>query len=396
MIELVHVIESLGSGGAERLLYTNLAHLDSKRFRSSVVTIRSEGDHWRAPIEALGVPVESLGVRARSALPGAVRKLRRLLTERSAGLVHTHLWEADIVGRLAGRLACVPVISSVHNPGYEPALWRAGEQGNPAKRHFFLTFDRITARLACSRLIAVSEFVRQSTHAHLGFPLERIDLIYNPLDLDELRRPPTRERERLLAEAGIPADAVLVVNVARVTPQKGLNYAIDALPTILESHGRVHLVSIGALDHSEWVEVLEARCRERGVGDRVHLLGARRDVAEWLRACDLFVFPSRLEGLGLALIEAMATGCVCVAADSGPIGEILRDGIDGVLVRPGDADALAEGVLRALGNEAECERMAARARASATQRFDPRVGAERLEAIYEGVLARASERLAYT
>lgn len=392
MIELVHVIESLGPGGAERLLHTNLAHLDPKRFRSSVVTVHAEGDHWRAPIEALGVPVETLGARNRRDLPGAVGKLRRLLSERGAKLVHTHLWEADVVGRLAGRAAGIPVVSSIHNPGYEPELWRAGRQGHPAKRLFFLALDRITARHACSRLIAVSEFVRQSAHRHVGFPLERIDVVENPIDLDELRRAPTRSKTALLTEAGLSADAVVLLSVARVSPQKGLHLAIDALPKILGVHERAHLVSIGGLAQHAWVEALKERSRTWGVADRVHFLGCRRDVAEWLRACDVFVFPSRLEGLGLALIEAMAIGCLCVAANSGPIAEIVRDGIDGIVVQPGDAGALAEGVLRALGDGTNRARIAEEAVQSVTRRFDPHVGAKRLEAIYERVLDHSRER----
>ena len=397
MVELLHVIETLGSGGAERLLHTNLAHLDQRRFRSSVVTTRAHGDHWRAPIEALGVPVETLGVRTKSDLPGAVRRLRRLLSRHAVTLVHTHLWEANVVGRLAGRLAGVPVISSIHNPDYEPVVWLAGQQGHPAKRHFFLALDRITARLACSRMIAVSEYVRQSAHVHLRFPLERIDLVYNPIDLNELRRAPTCDRKTLLAELGLPADALVLLNVARLSPQKGLNDAIDALPRILQSHTRAHLVSVGALDHHAWVETLERQCTERGVRERVHFLGPRRDVPDLLRACDVFLFPSRFEGLGLALIEAMALGCVCVAAEIGPIREIVRDGIDGFLVPPGDAAALAQAVTRALDDDSQRTRLAKEAADSAARRFDPRVGAERLQAVYERVLgAEPSEGLAYS
>ena len=154
MIELLHVIETLGSGGAERLLHTNLAHLDRTRFRSRVVTIRAHGDHWREPIEALGVPVESLGVGAPRDLPGAVRSLSKRLSGGGVDVVHTHLWEANVVGRLAGRMVGVPVISSIHAPDFEPRSWNAGQHGHSAKRIFFLAVDRFTARLCCARLIA--------------------------------------------------------------------------------------------------------------------------------------------------------------------------------------------------------------------------------------------------
>jgi len=387
MFELLHVIETLGSGGAERLLHTNLTYLDRARFRSSVVTIRASGDHWRAPIEALGVSVETLGVRTRRDLLGAVRELRKRVSRRGVALVHTHLWEANVVGRLAGRLAGVPVISSIHNPDYEPAAWQAGQQGHGAKRYFFLALDRGTARIGCARMIAVSESVRESAHAYLRYPLERIDVVENPIDLDELRRPAARDRRALLHELGLPADALVLLNVARLSPQKGLNHAIDALPRILESHPRAHLLSVGALDHREWFDSLRRRSAERGVAGHVHFLGPRRDIPDLLRACDVFVFPSLFEGLGLALIEAMAAGCVCVASALGPVTEIVRDGVDGLLVPAGDGAALARAVLQAIDDTPRRRLLADAAADSAARRFDPRAAADRLEAVYERVLA---------
>jgi glycosyltransferase involved in cell wall biosynthesis len=387
MFEVLHVIETLGSGGAERLLHTNLKHLDRARFRSSVVTLRAFPDHWRAPIEALGVPVETLGVRTRRDLPRAVGRLRKLLSRRGISLVHTHLWEANVVGRLAGRVAGIPVVSSIHNPDYEPAVWKAGRQVHQAKRRFFLTLDRGTASLGCVRMIAVSESVRQSAHAHLGFPLERIDVVENPVDLDELRRPAERDRESLLHELGLPPDALLLLNVARLSPQKGLQHAIDALPEILEAHPHAHLLSVGAQDHREWLDDLRRHSAERGVAGHVHFLGPRRDIPDLLRASDLFLFPSLFEGLGLALIEAMAAGCVCVASAVGPIAEIVRDGVDGLLVPPGDDAALARAVLGAMNDARRRRMLGASARETAARRFDPGAAADRLEAIYERVLS---------
>lgn len=391
MAELLHLIETLGSGGAERLLHTNLAHLDTTRFSSRVVTVRSHSEHWLAPIQELGVPVETLGVRTRRDLPGAVHRLKRLLSQDGVKLVHTHLWEANVVGRVAGRMAGVPVISSVHNPDYEPHVWRAGQQGHPLKRRIFLALDRWTARIGCRRMIAVSEYVRQSAHVHLRFPLERIDVVYNPVDLDELRRPAARDRSTLLAELGLPADARVLMNVARLSPQKGLHIAIDALPRILESHPRVHLVSVGALDNRAWVHRLERQSVKRGVIERVHFIGPRHDVPDLLRACDVFVFPSLFEGLGLALIEAMAAGCVCVASAVGPAGEIVQDGVDGWLVAVGDNAALARAVVRALNEDVPRRgRVALAAAESAARRFDPEVGAQRLQAVYDRVLGADS------
>jgi len=387
MFELMHVIETLGSGGAERLLHTNLTYLDRERFRSSVVTVRASGEHWRAPIEALGVSVETLGVRTRRDLPGAVHRLRKLLSRHGVALLHTHLWEANVVGRLAGRLAGVPVISSIHNPDYEPEAWQVVDDRPRTKRRFFLAVDRGTARIGCTRMIAVSESVRRSAHAHLRFPLERIDVLENPIDLDELRRPAARDRGAILHDLGLPADALVMLNVARLSPQKGLGHAIDALPRILESHPNAHLLSVGAPDHRAWFDALKRRSAERGVAGHVHFLGPRRDIPDLLRACDVFVFPSLFEGLGLALIEAMAAGCACVASAVGPVLEIVRDGVDGLLVPAGDDGALARAVLQVIDDAPRRTLLGRAAADAAARRFDPRVGARRLEEVYQRVLA---------
>jgi glycosyltransferase involved in cell wall biosynthesis len=177
------------------------------------------------------------------------------------------------------------------------------------------------------------------------------------------------------------------LNVARLSPQKGLHHAIDALPRILATHPRAHLLSVGAQDHREWLDDLRRRSAERGVAGHVHFLGPRRDIPDLLRASDVFLFPSLFEGLGLALIEAMASGCVCVASAVGPIAGIVRDGVDGLLVPPGDAAALARAVLEAMSDAARRRMLAASAKETAARRFDPGAAADRLEAIYERVLS---------
>jgi glycosyltransferase involved in cell wall biosynthesis len=212
-------------------------------------------------------------------------------------------------------------------------------------------------------------------------------VVENPIDLEELRRPAARDRGALLHEIGLPADVLVLLNVARLSPQKGLHHAIDALPRIREAHPRAHLLSVGAQDHREWLESLRRRSEELGVAGHVHFLGPRRDIPDWLRACDVFVFPSLFEGLGLALIEAMAAGCVCVASAVGPVTEIVRDGVEGFLVPPGDDAALARAVLQAIDDVPRRRMLSASAKESATRRFDPKAAAHRLEAVYERVLA---------
>lgn len=383
---VVHLIETLGSGGAERLLYTNLKHLP-EGMSHTVVTVFARGEErWAEPIRRLGVNVESLDCRGYRDIHLGVRRFRARLRREKVDLLHTHLWAANVIGRVAGRLSGVPVISSVHNPDYEPEAWADGSQVSTAKRKLIRAADRWTAHFGCRRMIAVSEYARQSAHRQLRFPLGRIDLLYNPIDSDELRAAPQTDRGALRRELRMPDGAPVLIHVGRVSPQKGLLFAVRALASIREGYPQVHLVSAGATDDQVWHARLRQEAERAGVADRVHFLGARRDIPDILRAGDVFVFPSLHEGLGIALVEAMAVGSACVASATGPIPEVIRHGENGWLVPPGDANALAGAVSKLLGDEALRRALGERARAHALELFEPRRAAQKLNEIYQAVL----------
>lgn len=387
-IHVVHIIEALGPGGAERLLHTNLKHFDRSRVRSTVFTVYPHATHWRQPIEELGVEVVSLNCESPRQLPSAIKKFRAWLRANQPDLIHSHLWAANVVARVAGRLAGVPVVSSIHNPDHEVEAWADGADVSKRKRLAAKTIDRWTARFGNPRLIAVSDYVKQSAHRHLMFALNDIDLVYNPIDLDLLSQPPTKSRDEIFRESGLPAGALMLLNVARVSPQKGLIYAVRAMPRILEQFPNAHLVSVGATTDPLWLEELTREAQSTGVAEHIHILGARRDVQNFLAACDLFIFPSLYEGLGIALIEAMAAGCACVASSTGPILEIVQHDRDGVLVPPADEGALADAVCRLLRDGDYRKRIGNAARLTARERFEPLQAAEQLTRIYEGIVSK--------
>jgi glycosyltransferase involved in cell wall biosynthesis len=236
-------------------------------------------------------------------------------------------------------------------------------------------------------MIAVSNYVKQSANRHLGISLESIDLVYNPIDIDALQAAPDHSRAELLHACGLPAESLMLLNVARVSPQKGLLYALRALPSILQRYPSAHLVSVGATTDPSWLEQLQREATTLGVMDHFHLLGSRRDVIDFLRACDVFIFPSLYEGLGIALIEAMGAGCACIATSAGPIPEVVRDGEDGILVPPADSEAIAAAVCRVLADESLRARLGKAATKTAFTRFQPQQSADALTKIYESVVA---------
>jgi glycosyltransferase involved in cell wall biosynthesis len=388
-MRIVHLIEGLASGGAERLLYTNLKYFDRSLFQSEVITVFSSSTHWKEPIEALGVKVTSLDCRNLRDLPKGVQRLRRLLHNSRPDLIHTHLWAANVIGRVAGRLGGIPVIGSIHSPDHEPDAWDDGAGVSLLKRRLAWSMDRWTARFGCERLVAVSEYVRRSAHERLGFPLERIDLLYNPIDIDQFQSGATRGRQRLIEELSLPEGSFILLNVARVAPHKGLLHAVRALPAVMEKYPETYLVSVGPADDRRWLSRIEAEADSLGVSRHVRFLGVRRDIPDLLRCCDLFIFPSLYEGLGISLIEAMSSGCACVALRAAPITEVIRQGVDGWLVPPADVRALADAVCLLLNDEGRRKRLGEAAAESVRAQFHPETAARKLEDVYEAVLRSA-------
>jgi glycosyltransferase involved in cell wall biosynthesis len=178
-----------------------------------------------------------------------------------------------------------------------------------------------------------------------------------------------------------------VLSVARLLPNKGHRYLVEAAPEILMRFPDAHFIFAG--DGGERV-ALEGRIVALDLTGRFSLVGFREDVEDVLRAGDVFVLPSLAEGFALSLVEALAAGLPAIATRVGGAAEVIQDGINGFLVPSGDAPALAEGVIRALAlDDAGRQRMSMAARATA-ERFSLEAMAERMFAIYEGALHFAS------
>jgi glycosyltransferase involved in cell wall biosynthesis len=166
-------------------------------------------------------------------------------------------------------------------------------------------------------------------------------------------------RERLRGELGVPPEAGLVLAVGRLNAEKGQSLLLQAAPAVLSRcPGTVFaLAGDGPLRGA-----LEQQAAQLGIAGQVRFLGVRQDVPALLAAADLFVLPSRSEGMPNALLEAMAAGLPVVSFEVGGVGEVLVHGVTGLLVPPEDADGLARAMLALLENEQERRRLGAAAR----------------------------------
>jgi glycosyltransferase involved in cell wall biosynthesis len=229
----------------------------------------------------------------------------------------------------------------------------------------------------------VSEENRRTLETVYGLPASAIEVVYNGVDLARFDRPPTGD---LRAELGLRPDQPVVLCVARLLPNKGQSYLVEAAPEILEHFPDAHFIFAG--DGDERV-ALEGRTASLGLTGRFSMIGFRADVEDVMRAGDIFVLPSLAEGFSLSLVEALAAGLPAIATQVGGAPEVIEDGMNGFLVPPGDARALARAVQRALALDAATrQRMSVAARATAA-RYSVQAMADRMVALYQKVSSDA-------
>jgi len=360
MIRVLHYVPGLAAGGAERLLVTLARHLDRDRFSMRVAWFRDEGP-IREALVAEGVRVE----RVRP------RELAAYVASERIDVVHSHLWRADLVaGSCARRGAFVPWITTRHNTRYFRGL-----------RAPYGWIERAYRRRA-SAVIAVSGAVAtELARTGRGGPAPVV--VPNGVEL------PPRESDTVAAqvrasrrrELGLRPDEPALLHVGSFTAQKGHEVLLRALQRLAERRLRPRLVLAG---DGPLRGFLEGRLRRLGLADQVLALGFVEDPVRLHPAFDLFVFPSRWEGFGLALAEAMASGLAPVASRVDGIPELIVDGESGVLVRPRDPEALAGAVQSLLADPERRSRLATAARAHIAEHFT----AERMTRAHESLYER--------
>jgi glycosyltransferase involved in cell wall biosynthesis len=338
-----------GIGGSERHLLTLLPALAQRGLDPVFVGLDDPAWDPRDFYDALTVPA----VRIPAPRDVDPVLLARLVRGLRADVVHTHLVHADLYGGLAARMRATPLVSTKHND-------------DPFRTGAFRFVERGLARLA-DRVITISDSLRRFTIERVGVPAAKVETIHYGLD-----EPPAPWGAN--PPDDVPADARIVLSVSRLTQQKGIDTAIRALAFLPED---VVLVVLG--------EGPERAALQQLAGDRVFLPGRVPDVGAWLRRAHVYVQPSRWEGFGLAVLEAMVSGLPVVATNVSSLPELVADGDTGVLVPPDDPPALARGIERALADPS----LGAAGRDRARIEFSVAQMADRTAALY-GTLRSAS------
>lgn len=381
-IRVLHVITRLIVGGAQETAMLLCQHLDRRRFDCTLVTGEETGPEGELHTEsrARGVALEFEPDLFREISPlrdiaATVSLTRRMFRDRY-DIVHLHSSKAGIVGRLAARLANVPVVvHTVHG-------WGFNDEQPRVVSGTYQALERTCAHWCDALVVVGSPYRDEGLALGIGEP-SQYHLIRSGIEIGAYRDVAS-DRAQLRARLGLPADALVIGNVGRLSPPKCPELMVRAFARIAHAHPKAHLVLVG--DGWQRAEV-EAEVAALGLADRVHLLGLRRDVPELLHTFDVFVMSSSREGLPRTLPQAMAAGLPVVATRVGGIPDAVRDDVTGFLVPAGDIEALADRLHRLAADPALRAQLGAGGRAG-VEEFSVETMVRRTEELYDRLLAR--------
>lgn len=379
---VLQLITRLIVGGAQEHAIVAAEKLDPARFHSQLWTGPEAGAEGSLLEDA-----RRRGVRVR-VIPGLVRRidpprdaavtveLARLFRRERFDLVSTHSSKAGIVGRVAARLAGVPVVvHTVHG-------WAFHEHMPARTRRMYEVLERFLAG-GTDRLASVSEeTTRIGLEARIG-RAEKYVLIRSGVPLASFH-PDADRRLRARAALGWPADALVVGSVGRLSPQKNPADFVEAARAIAPRHPAARFLYVG--DGPLRPEI-ERAIDAAGLRQRTVLTGLRQDVPDLLLAMDVFVLTSLWEGMPRVVLQALATGIPVVAYDVAGIAEAVRDDRNGYVVPPRDHASLAARVDHLLSDGALRAEFGRRAVAGFDESFTEEGMLRRLDALYSGLLA---------
>ncbi len=355
-LNLLHVTAERGFSGGEAQVFLLLEGLRKRGPTRRLVCPAGSG----AESEAHRRGIEVTPVRMASDLSWAgVRGIGRALRRAGPELVHLHSGRATWLGGIAAWQASLPALTTRRMDRPVRRGWRT----------------RFLYGRALRGAVAISEAVARCL-SEGGVPDAVIRVVPSAVEPDRLH--PQKPRKAVRTELGLAGDATVLLAVASLHDRKGLDVLLEALARLAQEGRRPVLWIAGEGPRRAALEQLAVR---RGVTGQVHFLGQRADVADLLGACDVFVLPSRREGLGVAALEAMALGRAVVASCSGGLAESVQHERTGLLVPPGDPEALALALGRLLTDPALARRLGE----AGPQRIRERYGAEAMVDGYERV-----------
>lgn len=364
-VRVVFLSHAFMVGGAEEMVLNLVRHLPP-RFEPAVMCIHEAGPIGEE-IRRTGVPFSVLGLTPGVARPLDVLRLRTALDAAAPTIVHTFLLTGSLYGRFAAMMAGVPIIIGTEVNVYEN------------KQPLHARIERWLMK-GTDAVVASAESVKSHYIKQVAADPDKVDVIYNAVDWAQLQT--TMDRDEFRRSIGVPSNAMAAGIIARLTKQKAHRVLFEALAR--PELSTLHLVVVG---DGELRNDLRQQAESLGIWNRVHFLGARRDLGNILKAIDIFTMPSYWEGLPLSMVLAMGAGLPVVASRVAGIPEVVHHDVSGVLVEAGEIEPLANALVALTNDAAMRARLGEAARAFVIPRFGVDRYVQSIVSLYDRLLA---------
>lgn len=370
-IKIVYVITSTGVGGAEKILCKTVMGMDYNKYNLSICSLKKKGEKAKE-LEKHGITVDCLNMANKEGVIGwltsiiALVRLYSYLKKREPLIVHSFLFRANILARVAGYLVGVPIIiSSVRVMGGEKCYYHC--------------LERMTSFMV-DHYVSVSEGVKEYIIKKSKIRAHKISVIYNGIEVRRVNSVQVRSGKFPFE---IKDGDRVVVAVGRLHKQKGYRYLLQAIARVGVEVPRVKLIIVG---EGEEENNLKNLVKLLDLTSKIIFAGLRDDVEMILERAELFVLPSLWEGMPNVLLEAMIAGKPVIATDVGGISEVVINGETGVLVAPKDSDALANAILNLFKDKMKAENMGKAAGNRVEKHFSISGTLEKTENLYRELL----------
>ena len=363
----MYIIWSLAKGGAERVVANLAKGLDRQIFNPIIFCLNKPGD-YAAELEKESIKVIALDKRPKLDLQ-IIGKLVKVMKDNKIDIVHAHLWTSNFWGRVAAKIANVPIIiCTEHNVDSWKSL-------------FHHAIDSFLSRFT-DKIIAVSNKVKEF-YVGKGIPSKKIEVIYNGVQTNGSQGHKDT-RSHVKQEFGIKDEEKVLAVIGRLVEQKGHKYLLEALSQLNGKYDfKLLVVGNGPLTES-----LKSQVTSLKLDDKVIFTGFRRDINRLFEAIDVLVMPSLREGLPLIALEAMISGVPIVATKVGGTPEVVEDGISGVLVSQKNPAELANGLRKILDDKELAEKYVENGKNRVKDLFSIDIMIKKHEILYEELLSK--------